>query len=114
MKERIAVITGIRTPLCKAGGKFKDMEADDLGAFVVKELMALTDISPDQIDELIFGNVLQPPHATNIARVLAVKGGLPVKMPALKYLDCDGCLLLRRSEDFDPKKYWSYIVKKSL
>lgn len=82
MKERIAVIMGIRTPFCKAGGKFKDMEADDLGAFVVKELMALTDLSPDQIDELIFGNVLQPPHATNIARVLAVKGGLPVKMPA--------------------------------
>lgn len=82
MKERMAVVEGIRTPFCKAGGVFKDLEADDLGAIVVRELLARIAISPNDIDELIFGNVLQPPHATNIARVLAVKGGLPVRVPA--------------------------------
>jgi acetyl-CoA acyltransferase len=81
-KERIAIIDGIRTPFCKAGGIFKDYEADDLGAYVVKELMARTGFPKEKVDELIFGNVLQPPHATNIARVLAVKGGMPIKMPA--------------------------------
>lgn len=82
MKERIAVVNGIRTPFCKGGGVLKDMEADDLGAFVVRELMARSKIHPDQVDELIFGNVLQPANSTNIARILSVKGGMPIKMPA--------------------------------
>ena len=82
MKERIAVIEGLRTPFCKAGGIFKDWEADDLGAFVVKELLDRIDVPAHEIDELIFGNVLQPPHASNIARVVSVKGGLPAKVPA--------------------------------
>lgn len=82
MKERIAIINGVRTPFCKAGGVFKDWEADDLGAFVVRELLDRIDVPPEEIDELVFGNVLQPPHATNVARVLAVKGGLPEKVPA--------------------------------
>lgn len=83
MKERIAVIEGVRTPFCKANGALKDTEADDLGAFVIQELLARTGIDPGSIDECIFGNVIQPPHATNIARVLAVKGGIPEHVPAL-------------------------------
>ena len=82
MKERVAIVEGIRTPFCKAGGVLKEWEADDLGAFIVNELMARSPVSREQVDELIFGNVLQPPHATNIARVLAVKGGLPISIPA--------------------------------
>jgi acetyl-CoA acyltransferase len=82
MNERIAIIDGIRTPFCKAGGVLRDLEADDLGAYAVKELMARTGYPLDKIDELIFGNVLQPPHATNIARVLAVKAGIPVEVPS--------------------------------
>lgn len=83
MIERIAIVDGVRTPFCRANGAFKDIEADDLGAFVVKELLARTGLDPNLIDELIFGNVIQPPHATNIARVLAVKGGVPDHVPAL-------------------------------
>lgn len=83
MKEKIAIIDGIRTPFCKGGGVLKDLEADDLGAFAVKELLARLSFSSDQIDELIFGNVLQPPHATNVARVIAVKAGLPIAVPAM-------------------------------
>lgn len=82
MTERIAIVDGIRTPFCKAGGAFRDIDADDLGAIAVKELMARTGFPADQLDQLIFGNVLQPPHAANIARVLAVKGGLPIKLPS--------------------------------
>src|ERR1700722_721724 len=82
MKERLAIVEGIRTPFCKAGGVLKDWEADDLGAFVVRELLDRIDIKPEEIDEVIFGNVLQPAHASNIARVIAVKGGLPFKTPA--------------------------------
>lgn len=81
-RNRIAIVAGVRTPFGKGGGLLKDVEADDLGAFVVRELMARVPVSGDQVDELIFGNVLQPANSTNIARILAIKGGLPEKVPA--------------------------------
>lgn len=81
-RKRIAIIDGIRTPFCKSGGVFRDYQADDLGAFAVKELLARSKFDPNLIDEVILGNVLQPPHATNMARVIAVKAGLPEKIPA--------------------------------
>jgi acetyl-CoA acyltransferase len=80
MKRRVAIISGVRTPFCKAGGLFRDIQADDLGAWAVKGVMNKTGIHPDQIDQLIFGNVLQPLHAANIARVIAIKANLPVSI----------------------------------
>ncbi|WP_284452687.1 thiolase family protein [Parachlamydia acanthamoebae] len=82
MKERLAIIEGIRTPFCKANEVLRHLEADDLGAFAVRELLARMPIPKDKIDELIFGNVIEPPHAGNVARVVAVKAGLSVKTPA--------------------------------
>ena len=82
MKERIAIIDGIRTPMAKAGTALKDLPADDLGAFVVREILMRTGFKGDQIDELIFGNVAQPVNAANVARVLALKAGLPSSVPA--------------------------------
>ncbi|MDP7399768.1 MAG: acetyl-CoA C-acyltransferase, partial [Lentisphaeria bacterium] len=82
MKERIAIIDGIRTPMCKAGGVFKDIQADQLGAWIVTELIARSEIDPALVDELIMGNVGNPAHAMNIARVIALKAGLPQAMPA--------------------------------
>ncbi len=80
MNERIAIIDGIRTPFGKAGGMLKDMTADELGAVVVKEIMAR---NPLEIDEVIFGNVAQPSDAANVSRVIALKGGLPDRVPAM-------------------------------
>ena len=82
MRKRIAIIDGIRTPMAPAGKGLKDIQADDLGTLAVKEVIARTGIDPDIIDELIMGNVAQPPHAANIARVISMKSGLPLKMPA--------------------------------
>ncbi len=82
MNSRLAIVDVIRTPFCKAGGKLKLAQADDLGAFAVKELMARTGFPAHEIDEVVFGNVAQPNHAANIARVIALKAGLPVEVPA--------------------------------
>lgn len=82
MRERIAIVDGLRTPFCKAGGAMKAHSADDLGACVVSELLYRSKIDKNQIDELIFGNVAQPAGAANIARVIALKAGLPLSMPA--------------------------------
>ena len=82
MDPRIAILDGVRTPFCKAGGELQGAGADDLGAIVVRELLARTGVRPDRIDELIFGNVAQPPHAANIARVISLKAGLPGSLVA--------------------------------
>ena len=82
MKERIAIIGGIRTPMGKAGGSLKNLSADDLAAKLVKELIVRTKIDVNKIDEVIFGNVANPGNAANIARVITLKAGLPEKIPA--------------------------------
>lgn len=81
-KKKAAIVDGVRTPFVKANGIFKKIDADDLGAYVVRELLTRIPVKKEEIDELIFGNVIQPPDSTNIARIIAVKGGLPVKVPA--------------------------------
>ncbi len=82
MKERLAIVDGIRTPLAKAGGELKDISADDLGAFVTKHIVARNSVDPHELDEVIFGNVAQPVDAANVARVIALKAGLPRDIPA--------------------------------
>lgn len=77
MKQRLAIIDGYRSPFCKAGTVFKGIQADQLGAVIVRELMARSPLAYDDIDEVIFGNVAQPGHAANIARVIALQGGFP-------------------------------------
>lgn len=82
MAERIAVVDGVRSPFCRAGGLLKKVSADDLGVHVVKELLARTGCPIHEVDELIFGNASQPANAANIARVIALKSGLPNALPA--------------------------------
>ncbi len=82
-KERIAIISGLRTPMARAGGKFKQLQADQLGAILFRELMMRSPVGVDAVDEVIIGNVAQPIHAANIARVIALRAGFPEATPAL-------------------------------
>ena len=77
MKERIAIIDGLRTPIAKAGGKLKKIQAESLGAHIVQELVLRVGIPYSDYDEVIMGNVSQPGHAANVARVIALKAGFP-------------------------------------
>ncbi|MCP3904223.1 MAG: thiolase family protein [Planctomycetes bacterium] len=77
MSTRVAILDGVRTPFCKSGGVLRDVPADDLGAFVVTELLARTAVDAKAIDEVVIGNVAQPAHAANIGRVISLKAGLP-------------------------------------
>lgn len=82
MKERIAIISGFRSPMTKAGGAIKNVTAHDLGARILKEVVLRSKIDPNKIDEVIIGNVAQPAEAANIARVIALKAGIPENVPA--------------------------------
>ncbi len=82
MNERIAIVEAIRTPFAKAGGVYRDVSADHLGAVVTREVIARSGLQANCIDEVIFGNVSQPANAANIARVIALRAGLPESIPA--------------------------------
>src|SRR5262249_26983693 len=57
--------------------------ADDLGRIAVSALLTRTGLDPARIDEVIFGCVAQPAEAANIARVIALRAGVPERVPAL-------------------------------
>ena len=82
MKERIAIISGLRTPIAKASGKLKEIQAEGLGSFIISELALRVGIELDKYDEVIIGNVSQPGHAANVARVIALKAGFSEATPA--------------------------------
>lgn len=81
-KERIAIISGLRSPMGKAGGALKNHTAYTLGAAIAKEVILRSGIEASQIDEVIIGNVAQPAEAANIARVTALLAGVPQHVPA--------------------------------
>jgi acetyl-CoA C-acetyltransferase/acetyl-CoA acyltransferase len=80
--QDIVIIDGLRTPYAKAGTALKDVPADALGAFVIRELVARTGIDPSLADEVIVGNAGMPAEAANISRVIALRAGIPQPTPA--------------------------------
>ena len=82
MKERIAIVDGLRSPIAKANGKLNDVSADTLGAIIIKELVLKNNLRYEQFDEVIIGNVAQPANSANIARIMAIKAGFPQSTPA--------------------------------
>lgn len=75
--KRVAIVEGTRTPFVKAFGVLADVPADELGRQAVLGLFRQADIAPDGIDQTVFGNVISPPDAANISRVIALRAGIP-------------------------------------
>src|SRR5258705_514532 len=78
-----ALQKGVRTPFCKAGTELASLGADELGRIAVNALLTRTGLNPEMVDEVIFGCVAQPADATNIARVIALRAGIPESVPAM-------------------------------
>ena len=79
---RLAIVDGVRTPFCRMGTDLASLSADDLGRVAVSALLARSGIDPAIVDEVIIGCVCQPFDAANIARVIALRAGLPEAVPA--------------------------------
>ncbi|TDU70765.1 acetyl-CoA C-acetyltransferase/acetyl-CoA acyltransferase [Prosthecobacter fusiformis] len=77
------IVSAIRTPFTRAGTSLAGMDATDLGKAAVSALLARTGLDPHAVDETIFGCVGQPADAQNIARVIALRAGLPEGKPAM-------------------------------
>jgi len=81
--ERVAILGAVRTPFVKAGNELAGMGADVLGAMVIQEAVYRAGMPAHAIDSVIMGNVAQPAHAANVARVAALRAGLPQSIPAM-------------------------------
>ena len=83
LKERIAILSGLRTPMGKMGGGLAELPADILGSQIVREVyQRYLDSTDEPISEVIVGNVAQPAHAANVARVIALRAGIDESVPA--------------------------------
>lgn len=81
MRE-VVIASAVRTPVGTFGGSFKNVSAVDLGKAVVKEALKRAGIEANQVDELIFGNVLQAGLGQNVARQVSVAAGIPIEVPS--------------------------------
>ncbi len=79
---RVAVVAGLRTPFAKSGTHYGHLSALDLGKLVVTELMQRSGVDPNEVQELVFGNVIPSVKAPNIAREIVLGTGLPRRIPA--------------------------------
>lgn len=81
---REAVIVGaVRTPVGTFGGALSLVSPIDLGCLVIKEALSRAGVRPDQVDEVIMGNVLQAGLGQNPARLASLRAGLPETVPAM-------------------------------
>lgn len=87
--ERVAIIAGLRTPFVQKDSGFKASYATDLGTMVSAELLSRTGIKRQEIEQLVFGQVIQQPDIPNPAREIA----LALNMPHLQaYTLSSSCL----------------------
>ena len=80
---RLVIVDGLRTPFCKMGSDLAALGADELGRIATQALLTRTGLDPALIDEVIFGCVGQPADAANVARVIALRAGIPEHVPAI-------------------------------
>jgi acetyl-CoA C-acetyltransferase len=77
------IVAGARTPIGKLSGALKDFTAMDLGGIAIKAALERAGVTGDQVDYVIMGHVLQAGQGQITARQAAVKGGVPMNVPAL-------------------------------
>jgi len=84
MTREVVVVSGARTPIGGYGGSLKDIPPCDLAALCVREAVKRAAVEPAAVGHAVFGNIIHTDaHDHYLARVAAVKGGLPVEVPAL-------------------------------
>jgi acetyl-CoA C-acetyltransferase len=82
MKE-VVLVHAVRTPVGAFGGALTPVPAVELGTIAVKELLKRTNVNPAEVEELIFGCVLQGGQGQNVARQVLIHSGIPQEAPAL-------------------------------
>jgi acetyl-CoA C-acetyltransferase len=82
VKEEIVIVSAVRSPIGRFGGALKSISSGELGAYVIEEAIKRARISPEQVDEVILGEVRQTTESSNVARVAALRAGVRPTTPA--------------------------------
>lgn len=82
LNEEFVIVSAVRTAIGKYGGTLKNVTSGHLATIVIKEAIKRAGITPEQVDEVIFGEVRQQTDESNVARVAAIRAGIPVTSPA--------------------------------
>ncbi|MCS0672333.1 acetyl-CoA C-acetyltransferase [Cytobacillus firmus] len=82
-QTEVVIVSAVRTAIGSFNGSLKDVSAPELGATAIKGALKKAGVTPDQIDEVILGNVLQAGLGQNPARQAALKAGLPESVSAM-------------------------------
>ena len=82
MAIKVVLAGACRTAIGVMGGQFANTSAVELGTIVIKEALKRAGVSPDQVDEVYMGNVIQAGNGQNPARQAAVYAGIPNEVPA--------------------------------
>ncbi|MBO1512608.1 acetyl-CoA C-acetyltransferase [Metabacillus bambusae] len=83
VQQEIVIVSAVRTPIGNFSGSLKDVSATKLGALVIKSAIEKAGIKPDQVNEVIMGNVLQAGLGQNPARQASILAEIPQEVPAL-------------------------------
>ena len=82
MKE-VVIVGAARTAIGSFGGTLKSVPASTLGAIAVKEAIKRAGITPEMVEEVIMGNVLQAGLGQNVARQISMEAGIPKEVPSM-------------------------------
>ncbi|GAK07817.1 acetyl-CoA C-acetyltransferase [Geomicrobium sp. JCM 19038] len=83
MSQNVVIVEATRTAIGGFQGSLSSVSAIDLGKTVIEQLLNKSGVTPDHIDEVILGNVLQAGLGQNPARLAAMKAGLPESVPSM-------------------------------
>jgi acetyl-CoA C-acetyltransferase len=78
----VVIVAGVRTAIGKFNGKLGSLSAHELGRHVIVELLRRTAVAPEEVSEVVLGQVLTAAAGQNPARQAAIGAGLPVEIPA--------------------------------
>ena len=81
--EEVVIVAALRTAVGKFGGTIAMVPAVELGAQVIKALLAQTGVAPAQVSEVLMGQVLTAGCGQNPARQAAMRAGIPATVPAM-------------------------------
>ncbi|MBY0122506.1 acetyl-CoA C-acetyltransferase [Bacillus sp. S/N-304-OC-R1] len=82
-KTEVVIVSAVRTAIGNFNGSLKDVSAPELGAIVIKGALEKAGVKPEQVDEVILGNVLQAGLGQNPARQAAIKAGIPESVSSM-------------------------------
>ena len=78
----VVIVSAVRTAIGRLGGALKDVQPEELAGVVITAALERAGVEPADVDEVIIGQTKQSADAANLARVAALKAGLPVEVPA--------------------------------